>query len=130
MTFTSDHQYIKEYKVGHCARNRDHFARAVFVLMGVGKGMDDCWSIILSILPRFTFCQSGVLWSTWIGSTVNISRWSTIVNPGGTPENYSAHYLRAKHRVTTSNIKNQSIKIIVTSVFHAQVFPLMEFLLY
>ena len=31
-------QYFKEYKVGHRARKRDHFARAVFVLI-VGGGM-------------------------------------------------------------------------------------------
>ena len=27
------HQYIKEYKVGYGAKKRDHFARAVFVLI-------------------------------------------------------------------------------------------------
>ena len=36
------YQYIKEYKVGHRARKRDHFERAVFVLIvGEGRGQID-----------------------------------------------------------------------------------------
>ena len=51
---------------------------------GVGEeGIDDQWSIILSILPRFTFCQS-----TEGG---NEQSRSPTVNPGGgTSDNYAA----------------------------------------
>ena len=34
-------QYIKQYKVGHRARKRDHFARAVFLLIVGGGEIDD-----------------------------------------------------------------------------------------
>ena len=38
-TEISTNLYIKEFNVGHGARKRDHFARAVFVLI-MGGGMD------------------------------------------------------------------------------------------
>ena len=52
------HQYIKEYKVGHGAKKRDHFARTVFVLI-MGEGIDDDHNFVNPLIHNFVDLGGG-----------------------------------------------------------------------
>ena len=121
------YQYIKEYKVGHHTRKRDHFARAVFVLI-VG-GIDNWHGADQQ--STFTFAWKGdrLCWSSGGGGRIDDrygeDQVNCILGIMIVPlRNVQPHYLRPKHGVATS-FKNKFCYLLIFHVAFLGVYALL-----